>query len=45
MFIDWNGNGKIDPDDIALSLAMQKAGEFEEEENEDGEDLGEYPEE
>lgn len=45
MLVDWNGNGRIDPDDIALSLAMQEAGEFEEEEDEDGEDLGEYPEE
>ena len=22
-FIDWNGNGMIDPSDIAISLAMQ----------------------
>lgn len=21
-FIDWNGNGEIDPDDIAISIAM-----------------------
>ena len=30
-FIDWNGNGQIDPQDIALSLAMA-------EENEETED-------
>ena len=22
-FIDWNGNGEIDPDDIAVSIAME----------------------
>lgn len=22
-FIDWNGNGMIDPSDLAISLAMQ----------------------
>ena len=21
-FIDWNGNGEIDPDDIAISIAL-----------------------
>ena len=31
--IDWNGNGRIDPQDIALTLAMQEAEEAEEEED------------
>ncbi len=31
--IDWNGNGRIDPSDIALTLAI-----LEEEEAEDGEE-------
>jgi len=31
--IDWNGNGRIDPSDIAISLAM-----MEEEESEDEQD-------
>ena len=30
--IDWNGNGRIDPNDIALTLAMQEAAAQEEEE-------------
>lgn len=34
MLIDWNGNGMIDPDDIAISLAMEEAGEFDDEEDE-----------
>lgn len=33
-FIDWNGNGRIDPADIAISLAMAE----EQEEMEDDED-------
>lgn len=28
--IDWNGNGQIDPQDIALTLAMQEEAEEEE---------------
>ena len=32
--IDWNGNGRIDPQDIAQTLAMQAA---QQEEEEDGE--------
>ena len=32
-FIDWNGNGRIDPQDIALGLAI--AEEEEEEEDDD----------
>ena len=35
MFIDWNGNGQIDPDDIAISLAMEEAGAFAEGEEEE----------
>jgi hypothetical protein len=31
-FIDWNGSGGIDPDDIALTLAMAEAAEEEAEE-------------
>lgn len=27
--IDWNGNGQIDPQDIALTLAMQEEAEEE----------------
>lgn len=44
MLIDWNGNGMIDPDDIAISLAMQEAGEFDEEEEYEDvrDDLEEY---
>ncbi len=34
--IDWNGNGKIDPQDIALSLAIAES------ECEKNEDDGEY---
>ena len=32
--IDWNGNGTIDPDDIAISLAMSEEAQA----NEDYED-------
>ena len=35
--IDWNGNGRIDPADIAVFLAMNEAG-FEDE-DEDGPDV------
>ena len=45
MLIDWNGNGQIDPDDIAISLAMDEAGVFDEEEYEGGDDLEEYQDE
>ena len=34
IFVDWNGNGIIDPEDIAISLAMAKEVD-EEEENHD----------
>jgi len=37
MLIDWNGNGKIDPSDIAISLAMEEE-EAEMEDNEDDRD-------
>ena len=29
--IDWNGNGKIDPSDIALSLAIAEGEELDDE--------------
>ena len=32
--LDWNGNGRVDPQDIALSLAIAEA---EEEDDEDDE--------
>ena len=35
MFIDWNGNGKIDAQDIALSLAMAEEAEEDDDEEED----------
>ena len=43
MLIDWNGNGRIDPDEIAISLAMDEAGVFDEEgeEYDDRDDLEE----
>ena len=31
--IDWNGSGRIDPEDIALTLAMQEAARQEEEDD------------
>lgn len=34
--IDWNGNGRIDPEDIAISLAVAES-----EEEDDGEDEAE----
>ena len=33
-FVDWNGNGRIDPEDIAISLAIAE----EQEETEDDDD-------
>lgn len=44
ILIDWNGSGQIDPEDIAISLAMQEAGEFDEEEEDEDvrDDLEEY---
>ena len=33
-FIDWNGNAQLDPEDIALSLAIAEE-ESEEEDDED----------
>lgn len=32
-FIDWNGNGQIDPADIALSLAIAEEAESEDDED------------
>lgn len=34
-FVDWNGNGRIDPEDIAISLAIAE----EQEETEDDDDI------
>lgn len=34
IIMDWNGNGRIDPEDIAISLAMAEEAD-EEEENHD----------
>ena len=34
-FVDWNGNGRIDPEDIAIALAMAE----EQEETEDDDDI------
>ena len=31
--IDWNGNGKIDPSDIALSLSMAEGKELDDEDD------------
>lgn len=33
--IDWNGNSRIDPSDIAISLAIAESEEMDEEEDED----------
>ena len=33
-FVDWNGNGRIDPEDIAISLAIAET-QKEMEDNED----------
>ena len=35
IFVDWNGNGIIDPEDIAISLAMAEEETGEEEEDDD----------
>jgi hypothetical protein len=32
--IDWNGNGQVDPADIAVSLAMAEEEEMDNEDNE-----------
>ena len=34
-FIDWNGNGQLDPQDIALTLAIAESEESEEEDDVD----------
>ena len=34
-FVDWNGNGRIDPEDIAISLAIAE----EQEETEEDDDI------
>ncbi len=34
-FIDWDGNGRIDPNDIALSLAMAEEMDAEYDDDED----------
>lgn len=33
--IDWNGNGRIDPEDIAISLAMAEEEEMGDEDEEE----------
>ena len=33
--IDWNGNGQIDPSDIAITLAAAEEAETDDEDNED----------
>ena len=35
--IDWNGSGRIDPQDIAQTLAMAEAAAWDDEEDEDDE--------
>ena len=35
--IDWNGNGWIDPEDIAISLAITEEGEMDDEDDEEQE--------
>ena len=32
--LDWNGNGRVDPQDIALSLAIAEAEEKDDEDDE-----------
>ena len=34
-FIDWNGNGRIDPADIAISFAMAEEAAAQEEDDDD----------
>ncbi len=34
-FIDWDGNGRVDPNDIALSLAMAEEMDAEYDDDED----------
>lgn len=34
-FVDWNGNGRIDPEDIAISLAIAEEQEETEEDDDD----------
>lgn len=36
-FIDWNGNGRIDPSDIAISLAIAEEEEKDQEDEEEQE--------
>lgn len=36
-FLDWNGNGKVDPQDIALTLAIAESDEAEDNEEDDEE--------
>lgn len=36
-FIDWNGNGQLDPQDIALTLAIAES-EVSDEENDEDDD-------
>ncbi len=33
--IDWNGNGQIDPSDIAITLAIAEEGEQDDEEEQE----------
>ena len=43
--IDWNGNGRIDPSDIGISLAIaEEEGMFDEEEEEQEDSCGEQME-
>ena len=35
--IDWNGNGRIDPEDIAISLAIAEEEETDDEDDEEQE--------
>ncbi len=37
-FLDWNGNGQIDPQDIALTLAIAEREDAEKESDEDDEE-------
>ena len=36
--IDWNGNGRIDPSDIAITLAIAEEEEVDDEDSDDEQD-------
>ena len=38
LLIDWNGNGQIDPSDIAITLAAAEEEEMDDEDDEDGQE-------